>query len=130
MKIKNDLNRYYREIKRNLPCPRKIRKTFLAEAYKLVNDFMENQPDATYDDIVKSVGTPEELAATFLSTLMDGEKIEKYHQKRRKRKFFLVALVSLFIITLIGIIIYIGQARYHTVVTEETTTVIDSVSSS
>lgn len=130
MGLEGDMNRYYKEIKKHLTCSRKTRDDFLAEAHWLVDDLLENQPDATYEDVIKSIGSPEELAETFLNTLPNRAEIKKYHQRRKKHRFFLAALISLFIIVLIGIIIYIGQTRYHTVVTEETTTVIGSVSSS
>lgn len=124
MGIKDDLSRYYKEIKDNLPCQRKFREIFLTEAHKLVNDFMQNKPDATYEDIVKSVGTPEELAETFLNTLADGGKIEKYLTARRKKKR--IAIIALIITTVIlfGVIVYIICIRHTTAVSEGTITII------
>lgn len=128
MGLESDLKRYYKDIRKHLFCSRKAQIDFLAEAHRLVDDFLENQPDAAFGDIVKNVGEPAELAEAFLNTLPDRMEIERYHLIRRRQKRLILATLSLLIIILFGIIFYIGQARYHTVVTKETTTVIKTES--
>lgn len=125
MSLESDLKHYYREIRKYLFCSRKTQVEFLAEAHRLVADFLENQPGAAFEDIVKNVGGPEELAETFLNTLPDKTEVEKYHLSRRRRRCLIPVAIFLLIIILFGIILYIGQVRYHTVVTKQTTTVIE-----
>lgn len=128
MSLEGDLKRYYKEIRKHLLCSPKAQIEFLAEVHRLVADFLENQPDATFEDIVKNVGEPTELAETFLDTLPDKTEVERFHQARRKRKRLILVVFSLLIVILLAIIFYIGQARYHTIVTKETTTVIGTES--
>lgn len=128
MKMEDDLKRYYREIKKNLTCSKKSQKSFLAEAHRLVADFLENQPDGTYADVVKNIGEPNELADAFLKTLPDETEIQKYYKKRRRLKHLIIALSLLLIVALCGIIIYIVQVRYATTVSEGTITIISQKS--
>ncbi len=130
MKLEHELNRYYKEMKKHLTCSKKSREHFITEAHRLVDDFLENQPDATYEDILKNIGTPKELSETFLNTLPDKAEIERYHLTRRRKRRLIAALLCATIVILLGIIVYIGQVRYHTVITEETTTIIYPESSS
>lgn len=53
-----ELKRYYKEIRKNLFCSRKTQIEFLEDARRLVTDFLENQPSATFEDIVQNVGKP------------------------------------------------------------------------
>ena len=124
MITKGDLNRYYKEIEKHLTCPKKMQGDLLAEAHRLVSDFLENQPDATYSDVVENIGKPDELAEAFLKTLPDQAGVQEFRKKRTRHKRLTVALLLVVIAVLCGILIYIGQMRYHTTVTEEITTII------
>ena len=119
MGLESDLKRYYKDIRKHLFCSRKAQIDFLAEAHRLVDDFLENQPDAAFGDIVKNVGEPAELAEAFLNTLPDTE-VERFRKARRKQKRLAIALPALVMIVLVGAIIYISWVRRATTISEGT----------
>lgn len=119
-----ELKRYYKEIRKNLFCSRKTQIEFLEDARRLVTDFLENQPSATFEDIVQNVGKPKELAETFLETLPDKTEVERVHKSRRKKKRLASALLVLAIIALVGVIIYISWVKRATTISEGTVTII------
>ncbi|QNK39233.1 hypothetical protein [Caproicibacter fermentans] len=124
MSLEDDLKHYYKGIRKHLFCSRKSQTDFMAEARRLVADFLENQPDATFDDIVINVGKPEELAETFLNTLPDKTEVERFRKVRRRQRRLAVALLTLAIIVLVGVIVYISWVRRATVISEGTVTII------
>ena len=124
MNLEGDLKRYYEGIRKRLFCSRKAQNDFLAEAHRLVADFLENQPNATFEDVVENVGKPAELAEAFLNTIPDKTEIERYRRIRNRRKHLIVALLSLVIVVLVGLLIYIVWIRHITPISEETVTII------
>ena len=124
MSREGDLKRYYKEIRKHLFCSRKTQMEFLAEARRLVADFLENQPDAAFEDIVKNVGEPEELAETFLNTLPDKTEVERFRKARRRQRRLAIALLALAVIVLAGVIIYISWVRRATTISEGSVTII------
>lgn len=125
---KNDLKSYYRGVKQKLTCSPKSQRDFLAETRRMVGDYLENRPDASYEDIVRDVGEPKELAETFLGTLPNQCEVVTYYKKTVKRKRLIILTVVLVIAALCGIIFCIGQMQ-KSVVTEKTETIIYSATS-
>lgn len=123
MNREDDLKRYYKEIRRRLTCSKESQNEFLAEAHRLVADFLANRPEADFEDIAQNVGKPEEVAETFLNTLSATE-VEKYHRARQRRKRLIVASLSLAVIVLLGIIVYISWVKRTTTISEGTVTII------
>lgn len=133
MGVKSDTSRYYKEIKKHLTCSRTVRDRFLLDAHRLVNDLLENQPNATYEKIVENIGTPEELSEAFLNTLPDETEVKKYRRLRQRKKRLIIALLLLTIMLLLFIIVYTGYIRSTNPITVDTVTIIypeSSVSSS
>lgn len=124
MNLESDLERYYKEIRKHLFCPKKQQNNFLVEVRRLVADFLENQPNAVFEDIVRNVGEPEELAETFLNTLPDKTEVERFRKARRKQKRLAITLLALAIIVLVSVIIYISWVRRTTAISEGTVTII------
>ena len=124
MSLEGDLKRYYKEIQKHLFCSKKLQNDFLAEIHRLVADFLENQPNADFEDIVKNVGEPTELVETFLNTLPDKTEVEKFRKVRRKQRRLVFALFALAVIILVGVIVYISWVRRATTISEGTVTII------
>lgn len=125
MGLEKELNRYYKEINRHLTCPKKEQEEFLTEVHHLVDDFLGNQPEASYTDLVEAIGEPGELAATMLKTLPDQTVVQTYRRKRKMRTGIIIGFLVLVIAALCFMIDYIGHMRANTIITEETTTIIE-----
>jgi hypothetical protein len=61
--MENDLEKFYKEIEKALP--RDGRKTLFPDVKAGVNSYLTENPEATFDDVVSYVGTPECIANEY-----------------------------------------------------------------
>ena len=67
MKITNkERNQYINQIKKLLFCSSKDRKKFLKEFNDNIDDFLKDNPEASFNELQKAMGTPQEIADGFL----------------------------------------------------------------
>lgn len=88
---------YFRALERRLDCPKDIRKNFLTKTRRTAEDFLQEKPDATQQDLEDFLGEPEELAQGFLETL-DPDILGRY---RKRKKFFLCSFIAALVILLV-----------------------------
>ena len=91
---------FCKNTKNKLSCPRKIKKDLILRIESSVYDYIESQPDASYDDITAQFGSPRELADSYISSL-DSDEISKAIKKAKTIKIAvivtcIIALISLF----------------------------------
>ena len=91
---------FCKNTKSNINCPRKIKKDLILRIESSVYDYIESQPDASYDDITAQFGSPRELADSYISSL-DSDEISKAIKKAKTIKIAvivtcIIALISLF----------------------------------
>ena len=91
---------FCKNAKNKLNCPRKIKKDLILRIESSVYDYIESQPDASYDDITAQFGSPRELADSYISSL-DSEEISKAIKKAKAIKIAvivtcIIALIALF----------------------------------
>lgn len=65
----------------------------------MAEDYIQGNPDATWQELVDFLGEPEELAQGFLETL-DPEVLERF---QKRRNLFLVGLVAVLVIALVAV---------------------------
>lgn len=118
-----ELASYYRELERQLQCPRAKRKEFLQETQRMTADFIESSPHAEFSDVVSFVGSPEELAQTYHETL--GQEVtEKFRRARRLKRILLLGVVVAGLITAILYNVYLQNRQYDVEITAVQTIVI------
>ena len=91
---------FFKNAKSNLNCPHKIKKDLILRIESSVYDYIENRPDASYDDITAQFGSPRELADSYINSL-DSEEISKAIKKAKTIKIAvivtcIIALIALF----------------------------------
>ena len=91
---------FCKNTKSNLNCPRKIKKNLILRIESSVYDYIEGNPNASYDDIEAQFGSPRELADSYISSL-DSEEIGKAIKKAKTIKTAvivtcIIALIALF----------------------------------
>ena len=86
--------KYLSLVKKNLLCSSKDKRIFLSELRKGLNDFVQENPESTYEDIVNVFGTPEAQANEFVNSL-DTKAIKKaFSWKKAVIIFIIIALVA------------------------------------
>ena len=74
---------YFREIKDLLPCNARQRRRCVMELEDTVSSFLEDNPDATLDDLHEAFGSPESIAEAFLEQLSPEEFSKKISRKKQ-----------------------------------------------
>lgn len=100
--ISLDMSGYLHSLERFLDCPKTTRRPFLDRTRRMIQDFIQNKPDATSQEVANFLGDPRELAQGFLETL-DPEMLEHY---RRRKKFLTCGCVVALAVALIGVSVW------------------------
>lgn len=77
------INKYCRQIKQCLPCPRKQTQRILTEISSSVQDYLDSNPNAAYSDIEMAFGTPLQIATAQVDA-MDTAELVKYLRIKKK----------------------------------------------
>ena len=93
--IETDLKRHYKQIDKALPW--EGRKDLLPGIKSGVNSYLAEHPEATIDDVIAYVGTPEDIAAEYYAN-QDGGNITK--KIRIGWKIVIIVLIWLLIAAL------------------------------
>ena len=59
---------YYKQVKKQIPAALSVRKDILRQLHTELRIYMEEHLDAVMDDIIRDMGSPQELAASLLET--------------------------------------------------------------
>ena len=118
-----ELMGYHRQIKKKLDCPKSLRNKFLADARRMTDDFLAENPESTMDDLKSAVGEPDDLAAMFLESV-GHDVIERYRRMKIWAKRIAVTLLVLAFVSVTAFSIYAANVRQNAVVTKETTIII------
>lgn len=75
--------RYLRAVRRALRCPGRQGKLLLRQLGEDIDEYCEEHPDATAEELCRRFGTPEGVAADFVEAM--GGSIAVNIQRRRNR---------------------------------------------
>lgn len=107
--MNNDLiDKYLSSVKKNLSCSSKKKSEFLSALKKGLDDFLLENPESTYEDIVKAFGEPETQSNEFMDSL-DSEAIKKAFNWK---KVVLIGVILALILWGIGVAVSAGKS-YH-----------------
>lgn len=62
-----ELRQYLKSISDLLLCKPKKRKQFMSDFSNSIDDFLQNNSDASINDLEKALGTPQEIAEEFMA---------------------------------------------------------------
>lgn len=119
----DELLMYHNQVKKNLDCPKAMREKFLADAKRMTDDFLAENPEASFAELKSAIGGPEELAAMFLESV-DGEVVEGYRKKKSWAKSIAVILLALAFVAVTAVSIYVANTKQNAVLTKDSTIII------
>lgn len=118
------LTRYFQEVRRHLPCPRKEQDRLIRQAERMVRELEQDNPGLDEGDLPLFLGTPEELAQSFIASL-DPETVFQYQRKKRYWKKGM-AFLSIFLILILSVFsIYVVHLKSEVEFTQEDTVIIN-----
>lgn len=94
------VKRYLAQLRRALTCAKEDRERLLSQGEKLLGEFLEENPNAHYEDLVTAFGQPKDFAAEMLSQL-DPKEVERAGRQRKyiRRGLLVVVIVALILIS-------------------------------
>jgi hypothetical protein len=101
--MQKELREFYRGIAKALP--RDGRKTLLPDIKAGVESYLSENPDATIDDVIGYVGTPEDISNEYYAN-QDGKAIT------RKINVSRIILISVISVVGAALLLYLGFMLY------------------
>ena len=89
---------YLKEVAASLTCTRGVKAVFIRQLKSDVKDYVQNNPDATKEDLIRDFGSPEEIAAGFF----DRDDYSAMLKKAKKRAtFWMVSCIVLAVVLIV-----------------------------
>ncbi len=92
------LKRYYRGIRKELPCSRKMRNQILQQIQENVNLYLEQNPSADFDAVQKHFGTAQEIASSYIDDQNTSELLCKIRLKKKVLAIFAGVMAAILLI--------------------------------
>lgn len=128
MKTKNNtrqIRRYIKELHAQLPKNYPNKKMHLDNVKRDVSFFLEEHPDAGYDDIICEFGAAQDIASSFIGELSNDEITDNLQNNKKKT----IVLVLMSVVCIIAFIYLIQYFLYwkneEALIVEETLYVFD-----
>lgn len=111
--LKDELNEYISNIRKQLVCNAADKKRLLSDLTFNIDEFIEDHPESSINDIIEHFGTPEDIAGGYLSSLEGGELNNKLKKTKKIRKCILFACgIIVFILVCIFIFEYLDSRNF------------------
>ena len=121
-----ELLRYHRQVRKALDCPRSIRIQFLADARRMTDNFLAENPGATMGELQSAIGKPNQLAAMFLESADSdaSDAVERYRNRKSWVKRISVILLAAAFVAVSAYSIWAANYRREAIITKESTLII------
>ena len=80
--MNEQLKKYYRSIRRNLPCSVKLRWQIMERINQDIAAYLEENPQADMEAVQQQFGTPRQIADACIEEMTDAEILKKVKVKR------------------------------------------------
>lgn len=97
--------RYCRELRRALACVPELRDRTVVQMTDSLEEYLEDHPEADYQQLVQAFGTPEQAAENVLSEL-DAQQVQQALKRYRWRRTAAIILAGLFLACAVCLVAY------------------------
>lgn len=109
--MNNKLDQYVREVNRLLPCSAKEKKRCIAELEADAYAYLEQNPDASLEELYEAVGSPHAIAQAFMAHL-GPEQLS--HRMSIKRKIVIgVISIAAILAIVVGSLVAVTAYKRH-----------------
>ncbi|MBC5713134.1 hypothetical protein H8S17_02715 [Roseburia sp. BX1005] len=124
-KMKKKIKHYLHEISASLPAGYPNKKRLLRTLQQNIYDFLEEYPDADWEDVIKHFGASCDIAQSYIEEFSDTELAASY--KTHHRHLFLTTVIccSALIALIISIYFFFSWWKNDALIVTETLTVYD-----
>ena len=127
MQMSKEIKKYQKEIKLLLPAFNKDEKKFLRDLMERIEDYLDENSNATMQDIENQFGTPMEIAQSYMSSLDLDVLLKRLSISHFVRRFFAIAAICMILgLCVYSICMYKAYICYKdTLVTNSETVIVD-----
>lgn len=124
-KMKKKIKHYLHEISASLPAGYPNKKRLLRTLQQNIYDFLEEYPDADWEDVIEHFGASCDIAQSYIEEFSDTELATSY--KTHHRNIFVSTIICfiVFIFLILAIYSFYLWKQTHDFIIEETLTVYD-----
>ena len=108
------LKRYYRNIRKDLPCSYKMKKRIMQQIRESVDQFLEQNPDADVDAVQLHFGEPQTIALSYIEDQDAPELLRKMRIKKKVLAIIVAAMSLILAIWLLATAWAIADAKRTT----------------
>lgn len=106
--LNKELKRYYGEWSKALSYDRRKKKTMVAQLRSDVEYYLSEHPEATFDDITRKFGSPQEMIEQYY----DGEMAEQLARTlNRGKRIALIAAVAVTLLVIALVCALVSQLK-------------------
>lgn len=98
------LKRYYRNIRKDLPCSYKMKKKIMQQIQESVDQFLEQNPDADFDAVQLHFGEPQTIALSYIEDQDAPELLRKLRIKKKIIAVVVGVIVAILVIWGIAVV--------------------------
>lgn len=98
------LNQYYRSIRKALPCSYKMKKTIMQQIRESVGLFLEQNPNADFEEVKLHFGEPQTIALSYIEDQDAPELLRKLRIKKKIIAVVVGVIVAIFVIWGIAVV--------------------------
>ncbi|MCI5687624.1 MAG: DUF6120 family protein [Emergencia sp.] len=115
------LKQYFKQIKLLLPIYSKEEKIFINDLKKVIDEYIESNPNCTYEEILERFEEPTDVVFNYISCLDQHELCKKISlRKIIKRAIIIVVLAAIVTCSIRIILYYDSYLEYkNTIITHE-----------
>ena len=84
-KLMNNIKKYIKNIWAIMPMHTKKEKFYLNELKKHLNEYLDDHPQCSYDDIVQQFGEPKDIVVNYIQNSDENGLYQKNTKKIRKK---------------------------------------------
>ena len=88
-KIMNNIKKYIKNICTIMPMHTKKEKFYLNELKKHLNEYLDDHPQCSYDDIVQQFGEPKDIVVEYIQNSDENDLIKRMKLKSILQKFLI-----------------------------------------
>ena len=126
-KLMNNIKKYIKNIWTIMPMHTKKEKFYLNELKKHLNEYLDDHPQCSYDDIVQQFGDPKDIVVDYIQNSNENELIKRMKLKSIIQRFLIFFSVICTILAIwIGILWYdYIQDQKNSIIYEIETTITE-----
>ena len=120
----NSVALYKKKLKKHLPCKNVVKKRLLENFQTSLDEFLEDHPSPTAEELNAAFGPPEEMAK-ILSAEISQEDVARYRKGRKIKRILSVVLA----VVVTASVLYLAFWKQKPITYEEDTNIINDVTS-